>query len=217
MQIKSNEEMFGLPIIKLREFFKRYMISDYCIENVMEFFDLERDKAEALIIKLEREGYVKKASKFRDEQFWENAIKGNALVMASAAKPIRRSTAERKINEFLERVKEVNRNDYYLFKVKKVVVFGSYLSDTEKLGDIDLAIEIVPKESDRKKFRELSIERSREAKLNGRRFNNIVEEVYWSQTEVLMYLKSRSRSISIHFIDEPIIKKSKHRVIFEAE
>lgn len=110
----------------------------------MNFFDLDREKADALIIELERESYIKKAGRFRDEQLWGNTIKGNALALASAAKPILRSTAERKINEFLERVKEVNRNDYYLYKIKKVVVFGSYLSDAEKLGDIDLAIEIVP-------------------------------------------------------------------------
>jgi len=214
MQIKSNDELFGLPIIKLREFFKRYTVI-WDIENVMYFFDLDREKADALIIELEREGYIKKESKFRDKQLWRNSIKGNALALASAAKPILRTTAERKINEFLVRVNEINRNEYYLYKIKKVVLFGSYMSEAEKLGDIDLAIEIVPKETDCNKFQKLAIERSREAKQNGRQFSNIVEEVFWPQSEVLKYLKSRSRSISIHFTDDPVLKNSKHKVIFE--
>ena len=39
MQIKSNDKMFGLPIMKLRGFFKRYT-NNWDIENVMYFFDL---------------------------------------------------------------------------------------------------------------------------------------------------------------------------------
>lgn len=206
--------MFGLPIMKLRGFFKRYT-NNWDIENVMYFFDLEREKADALMIELEREGYIEKESKFRDKQLWRNSIKGNALALASAARPILRTTAERKINEFLVKVNEVNKNEYYLYKIKKVVLFGSYLSEAEKLGDIDLAVEIVPKETDCDKFKKLASERAREAKHNGRHFNNIVEEVYWPQMEVLKYLKSRSRSISIHFADEPVLKNSKHKVIFE--
>ena len=116
--------MFGLPIMKLRGFFKRYT-NNWDIENVMYFFDLEREKADALMIELEREGYIEKESKFRDKQLWRNSIKGNALALASAARPILRTTAERKINEFLVRVNEVNKNEYYLYKIKKVVLFGS--------------------------------------------------------------------------------------------
>jgi len=216
MQININDEMFGLPVMKLREFFRRYT-NNWDIENIMYFFDFDREKANTLMIQLEEEGYIEKGNKFRDEQLWRNSIKGNALALASAAKPILRITAERKINEFLVRVKEVNKNEYYLYKIKKVVLFGSYLSEAEKLGDIDLAIEIVPKETEPNKFQKLAHARSREAKHNGRHFSNYVEEVYWPQSEVLKFLKSRSRSISIHFVDEPVIKNSKHKVIFEEE
>jgi hypothetical protein len=214
MQIKSSDEMFGLPVMKLREFFRKYT-NDWDVENVMYFFDFDREKADTLMIKLEGEGYIEKGNKFRDKQQWVNSIKGNALAVASAAKPILRTTAEKKVNEFLVRVKEVNKNEYYLYKIKKDILFGSYLGEAEQLGDIDLAVEIVPKENDGGKFQKLAQERSKKAKHNGRQFNNIVEEVYWPQTEALKYLKSRSRSISIHLADDPVLKISKHKVIFE--
>lgn len=216
MIINSNDEMFGLPVMKLREFFKRYT-NDWDVENIMYFFDLDREKADALMIQFEEEDYIEKGSKFRDEQLWRNSIKGNALALASAAKPILRITADKKINEFMTRVNEVNINKYYLYKIIKVVLFGSYLGEAEKLGDIDLAIKIVRKETDPDKFQKLSHDRSKEAKQNGRHFSNYVEEIYWPQSEVLKYLKSRSRSISIHLTDDPVLKKSKHKVIFEEE
>lgn len=47
----------------------------------------------------------------------ECILDNNALALASAAKPILRTTAEKKINEFLERVRDVNRNEYYKYKI----------------------------------------------------------------------------------------------------
>ena len=216
MIINSKDKMFGLPVMKLREFFKRYT-DNWDVESIMCFFDLDRKKADALLIQLAEEGYIEKGSKFHEEQLWTNSVKGNALALASAAKPILRTTAEKKINEFLARVKEVNTNGYYLYKIKKVVLFGSYLGEAERLGDIDLAIEIVPKETDRDKFQKSAQDRSREAVHNGRHFNNYAEEVYWPQAEVLKYLKSRSRSISIHFTSDSVLENSKQKVIFEEE
>lgn len=52
---------------------------------------------------------------------------------------------------------------------------------------------------------------------NGRNFSNFVEQLFWPQTEVLKYLKSRSRSISIHTTDDQILKKVDFKVIYEME
>jgi predicted nucleotidyltransferase len=168
MQISSNDTLFGVPIMKLRAFFKRYT-DNWDVESVIDFFDFEQEQAETLISELAREGYIEKGIVFHDELYWRNSIKGNALALASAAKPIRRTTADKKVKEFIERVYEVNENEYYLYKVKKVVLFGSYLSDAERLGDIDLAVEIFPKETDTDKFHKLTRARSKEAIRDGRR------------------------------------------------
>jgi predicted nucleotidyltransferase len=60
--------------------------------------------------------------------------------MASAAKPISRASAEKKLAEFLDRVRKVKEDDYFLYKVEKVIVFGSYLGSADLLSDIDLAV-----------------------------------------------------------------------------
>lgn len=215
MRINSNDEMFGFPVMKLREFFKRYT-NEWDVESVMQFFDIGRNEANILMKQFEEGSLIEKGSKFRNEQLWRNSIKGNALALASAAKPILRATASKKIDEFLTRVKEVNTNEYYLYKIEKVLIFGSYLGEGEKLGDIDLAIKIVPKEVDASKRQKLFTNRLIDAKNNGRHFGNIVEEVFWPQEEVLKYLKSRSRSISIHFTDDLVLKNAEYKVIYES-
>lgn len=116
----------------------------------------------------------------------------------------------------MERVKEVNSNDYYLYQVKKVIVFGSYLSTKERLGDIDIAIELVPKEGEPKRYGKLTRERAREARDKGRTFSSFIDELYWARTEVKRFLKSRSRSISLHETDDPILEQVAYQVIYEA-
>jgi len=53
---------------------------------------------------------------------------------------IRRETAIRLVNELVERVKVANKlpKEEVPHRITKLYVFGSYLSDKEKLGDIDI-------------------------------------------------------------------------------
>jgi len=56
---------------------------------------------------------------------------------------VTRKTADRALHEFLDRVRTLNANKDALYQVPEVVIFGSYLTDAERLGDVDLAIEPV--------------------------------------------------------------------------
>jgi len=135
--------------------------------------------------------------------------------MASAAKAIHRKTADSILLKFMERVNEVNTNDTFAYRVEKVMVFGSYLSDKERLNDIDLAIKLVSKEKDQEKRRQRDQERIRIAQKAGRSFSNIVNEIFWPMTEVRLFLKNRSHSISLHDTEDPILKQTKYKVIYE--
>jgi predicted nucleotidyltransferase len=44
-------------------------------------------------------------------------------------------------------VKEVNEAGKFLYRVRKVALFGSFLTESSTVGDLDIAIELVPKES----------------------------------------------------------------------
>jgi len=73
---------------------------------------------------------------------WRNTMAGNALANATAAAPISRADADRVLNAFLIRVGIVNDAKTSLYRVGKVVVFGSYLGNQDRVGDIDLAIRL---------------------------------------------------------------------------
>ena len=87
-------------------------------------------------------GYVEAAST-KDGRSYKRSLAGSTLAQASAAQPLQRGTAQRKLAAFLARVRRVNEDDYYLYRVKKVLVFGSYLSAAARINDIDVAIELV--------------------------------------------------------------------------
>src|SRR5439155_20983267 len=103
----------------------------------------------------------------------------------------------------------------YLYRVKKVVVFGSYLTAAARINDIDVAIELAHRWQDPAKHSTLRDARIHEAMRKGRRFGNISEEVSWPETEVLLELKARSRAISLHPMEDGILQGADSKIVFE--
>lgn len=63
-------------------------------------------------------------------------------------KPLRRETAERLLSELLDRITALNSDPRFLARVQKAVVFGSYNGETERIGDLDVAVQLVRREAD---------------------------------------------------------------------
>ena len=118
---------------------------------------------------------------------------------------------------FLARVDRVNSDDYFLAKVTRVVLFGSYLrADVSRLGDVDVAVELRPKEPDRGRLRELNHRRVAESEQNGHRFSRMLDQQVWWQMETFRFLKSRSRSISLvdYQMEKEFVDEVPHKVLF---
>jgi predicted nucleotidyltransferase len=120
---------------------------------------------------------------------------GSALSIALFSAPVYRRTAEKKLSEFMNRVHQVNMDSRFLYRVRKVVVFGSFLTGAPSVGDLDLAVELGQKEPDGKKHAEMVLARANEAARNGSRFHSFVEKICFAAEEVRLFLKSRSRII----------------------
>ncbi len=199
MTIDSNEKIAGFPILTIRKMFRDIGNYDNFDQRTVSLF-LKKDGCPivSLIEELESCGFIEKADITDGDQLWVTTLKGSAFTLSSASKRVKKNTAEKVLKEFLDRVNEVNQNDYYLHKIEKVLLFGSYLGDGEHFGDIDLAFDLAPRHKDKEKQSRLSQERALEARRNGRRFSNIVESISWSNREVFLYLKSRKRTLSFH-------------------
>jgi predicted nucleotidyltransferase len=58
----------------------------------------------------------------------------------------------------MERVQKVNQDDYFVAQVTGVILFGSMLRlEVDKLGDVDIAVQIEAKERSIERFRQLNI------------------------------------------------------------
>jgi predicted nucleotidyltransferase len=59
--------------------------------------------------------------------------------------------------ELSERIERVNRDQYFLARVTRAIVFGNYLRpEVDRLGDVDVAVELEAKEADRQRLRQLN-------------------------------------------------------------
>jgi hypothetical protein len=86
-----------------------------------------------------------------------------------------------------------------------------------ELNDLDLAIELKPKEQNPEAHRSRCREQRAAAEAAGRRFQNMIDELFWPENRVRLYLKARSPRVSLHDIDEPQLLGAESRAVFTAE
>jgi len=124
--------------------------------------------------------------------------KGKELSRAKCVSRMNRSQADKLFNEILERVKEVNNNPYYLYKINNIALFGSYITDKKDLGDIDIAFDYQFKRRIVKTKDGLSNETKANMKRSDERnCNNFLKSLSFGLYEVSKFLKNRSPKIHI--------------------
>ncbi len=215
MQIRPDDLVAGFPAMQIRKLLRR---SDLflSVDDVTKVLGLSGERALRLLKTLEKQGFIKKNTTSSDlKKNWKHTIKGGALSNALFSAPVSRRDAERALCEFMVRVGEVNEAARFLFRVRKVVLFGSFLSESSAIGDLDIAIALVPKELDSQKHSERLLAHADEAALCGKRFANIVQRLDFAAKEVRAYLKARSRIIQLTDCDDGVLKVAEHRIIYE--
>jgi predicted nucleotidyltransferase len=202
MRITTNQSIAGYPALQVREFVRKYRFTNFSARAAEAALMLSTEASANFLSKLVDLGFIGKSRERDGIQLFQLTGSGQALANASAAKPIYRKTAERILAQFLERVHTVNANPVYLFRVKNVVLFGSILSDAERLGDVDIAISLEAKVSDTNAYQAWAMARRDEAEAAGKYFHTLFESGVWPRQEVLLQLKARSRSLSLHELEQ---------------
>jgi hypothetical protein len=108
-----------------------------------------------------------------------------------------RTAAERLLDEFLQRIAALNEDSRFLARVERAIVFGSYLSGGDQLGDVDVAVHLVPRSSDLKKHREANYRRVAEEEQKGRRFRSFLYQAFLWEQETMLFLRNRHRGLSL--------------------
>jgi predicted nucleotidyltransferase len=202
MRISADQSIAGYPVFVVREFVRRYRFTNFFTKAAEAALALSSEAAADFLSKLVDLGFIEKSDEQNGNQLFRLTSNGQALANASATKPIHRKTAERVLAQFLERVHRVNATSEYLYQVKDVILFGSMLSEAEQLSDVDVAIKLQPKVSETKALEAWSMARRDAAEAAGRYFHTLFEWGIWPRHEVHLQLKARSRSLSLHELEE---------------
>lgn len=213
MRVESITEIAGLPVLEVRRFLRDTM-HDYGWDGhtLKAVLKLSDRRCAAVLRSLSEEGYIEASPSFQGA--WRNTTKGNALACASAARSLRRQTADQKLGELLDRVRFVNSPACdFLYWVEEVALFGSMLKQQQSVNDIDVCVRMERKLNG-EAFSKAADLRSRMAREQGRSFRNTVDEVCWPEREVRMFLKNRSRAISLVEWDVKWLAATPHKIIF---
>jgi len=220
MRIEKDQIIAGHSALFVRDFLRKVKTNYFNVEAAAGYLKKSNAETKIFLGSLQKEDLVEEEN-LGAERFWTCTDLGSTLSLATAAKPLLRKTADKKLEEFLERVHELNSNERYPYKVTKVILFGSYITDKERINDVDIGFEYTQKSKDEDEFKrmcELSVQKAKE---HGKQLTTYMDQLYWPYQEMLLFLKSRSRVISLHEASaDGLFEKledSEKRVVFEED
>lgn len=216
MNIDSRTTIAGLPAMNARKLVSSipFETNGFSIRCFANRFKISQEIAKTRIEAFESEGYFEKVRDDGKKTRWQLTMKAATLAQASAAKKVKRATADKHYQAFLQRVHEINFNDSYLYQVTKVALFGSYLTEAGLVSDIDLFVWIARKPKFDTDFTHIRKKRTKEMLAEGRRFKDYIDELSWPELDVRKYLKNGSRVISIQGHNEGY-EQFEHEIVFE--
>ena len=219
MRIDPNAAIGGYPALKVRKLVRRLnSLLFWSVETVQVILRTERTEAVAMVQALVEAGLAV-PEPGRGVDIWRTTQLAQTFGSATAAKPITRETADKLLSQLLERVDRVNRDEHFLAKITKVVLLGSYLRpEINRLSDVDIAVELQPKERNWDRLREATQERVETLRTTGHRFRNWLEAECWWHVEAFKFLKGQSRAISLidYKAEQAFVDKVPHKVLFSS-
>lgn len=220
MRITRDQVICGYPALEVRALLQRASQQPWGFgcALVQDAWHVSAPTARALLQALQAEGYVEPVTvKAPDHEQWRTTLTGNALANASAASPIARATADRVVTELLARAEQVNANPDYAYYVERLTLFGSYLGTAPTVGDVDVAVYLTLRHTDQELQRQLEDQRIDAACAAGRYFSTSIDQIIWPWYEVVLFLKHRSRTLSLHEErqERPLLARIPTKVIYE--
>jgi len=175
----------------------RAYYDEHSSEVACEILGIDEDAARDQLRVFEKGGYIERIEPMpaAGDDWWVTTVKGNALAKAGFGKPVSRITAARLLAEVIERARTYNADAARLLSIKEIVVFGSYLdSAIDTLGDLDLAVSTVRRDTTGERYVDKVLDYTRASR---RSFSTFHDCLFWPTRELFMILKNRSTAISI--------------------
>ena len=214
MKLNSNDLICGIKAKLIRDFFAKneqiQVKRSYGYATDFTALGLSTQKDIRLFIeKLENEGYYAKKTAHNKDIYWERENKALSITNVKFIKRISRAKADKILNDFIERIKQLKEDTYYISCVTEARVFGSYLDDkAEDLGDIDIQIDLGLKPGyTHEQANKIGWKRSGHKNLN-----YLMHICYANETEPKRFLKNRNRYLSFNGDSK---KTHKYKIIYK--
>jgi len=213
MRISRHQVICGVPAFDLRAAFRRLSYG-WTALDLAGLLKASEEEAEEILGALVAEGFAEPDLLFGG-QYFRLTLRGGALAEASALKPVQRRKADELVAEAVERAKQINADDRELYQVSRLWVFGSYLTDAEELGDVDLAFELSrkgewpPSPHGERLY-------SKTVPLPKGWSRSPLEVMAWPHEAVVRRLKGKRRHLSLHPSTDDVLTTAQKREIFAA-
>ena len=212
MRLSKDDTICGIPAPAARTLLRRIGRQEWYREGVLDALAKQGvGETEMAIDHLIQGGILEVVDVEADSDILGATTAGAALAMASFGKPITRATADRLIAGLLERAQAYNNDSAKPMFIRRLRVFGSYLSpDTERLGDVDVEVMLEPRAG----ISPAAV--ASYGKQSGKSFPTYFDSLIWPQIEAMQILRNRSTALSLtpQNIDE---LTDRSRVVFTAE
>jgi hypothetical protein len=214
MRIHKGQMIHGYPATDVRALLRRWGLASG-VGLIQDELRLPPAEAQAFLASLHQAGLITPVEKLGSwgDGLFTVTVSGAALSMASAAPPVQRSVARKRLHELIGRMEQVNADEDLLLGVEEASVFGSYLTSADRLGDLDISYRTYRKIGDGSRYVDMA---ERAAHASGRRFSSYLASVAWPDEQLRLFLKSRSRVYSLS-VDEDLLRDPAvpRRVIFK--
>jgi hypothetical protein len=134
---------------------------------------------------------------------------GNRLAPQSLSPRINRAKADQIVADLLDRIGKMNDDATEIYYVSKVLAFGSYIRNTDDLGDIDLVVYKGVKRLSHEEFEQ----RSHALRIKAAKINKRLSDPYFWDPRADFFKRVRNRSQYLSFHPEHDVKGQRRKVI----
>lgn len=198
IQINSDTKICGVCAKSLRDAFRKIGTQSVTHLYFAKHLGLSDSEAKNFVRKLLQEKLLRRREP--RSRWLELTPDAGKIIHARATRPIKRKKATELLERTIKIAKEINADGSMTHYVKELYVFGSFLTEKDPIGDLDIGVNIQPRMGKLSKERfDKWAEDFGYQNCSGKSF---LEIIFYSRTILLKMLRQRSSYISLHDLSD---------------
>jgi predicted nucleotidyltransferase len=193
MDVDAKKQICGVRPVLLKHLLRKDLFDT---PTAMKQFGLDEPHVTDTLRRLERSAWISFAGTQDGIDTWRPADRGVRLTATRLLKRISVAEGRAILSRFLEEARAINAEASWSRRVRRVLLFGSLLSNSDKdtIGDVDVEVQIERRALPKEVLTELE-----DAEKSPKRTQrNFIDSLCWPETRVLQRLRKVSRYISLH-------------------